>query len=83
MYEGASGSQCCTLGMCRYVAQHAQVVIAQVDFRLAPEHPVPAQVEDCTAAFKWVVLPTCHSIIWIRGGPDADLLDSVMPMHPS
>ena len=40
--------------MCRYAAQNAHVVVIQVDFRLGPEHPTPAQVEDCTAAYKWV-----------------------------
>ncbi|KAF4311718.1 Alpha/beta hydrolase fold-3 [Botryosphaeria dothidea] len=33
--------------MCRFVSHHAGVVVAQVDFRLAPEHPVPAQLNDC------------------------------------
>lgn len=42
--------------MCCYIAHHAQVVIAQVDFRLAPEFLVPAQVEDCVEAYKWVSL---------------------------
>ncbi|KAL8977977.1 MAG: hypothetical protein Q9205_006331 [Flavoplaca limonia] len=39
--------------MCRYIAHNAQVVIAQVDFRLGPEYPAPAQVEDCVEAYKW------------------------------
>lgn len=41
-------------GMCRYIAQHANVIVAQVDFRLAPEHPIPTQVNDCFDAYKWV-----------------------------
>lgn len=40
--------------MCRYIAQHANVIIAQVDFRLAPEYQVPTQVNDCFDAYKWV-----------------------------
>ncbi|OOF92455.1 hypothetical protein ASPCADRAFT_210304 [Aspergillus carbonarius ITEM 5010] len=39
--------------MCRYIAHHGNVIIAQVDFRLAPEHPIPTQVNDCFDAFKW------------------------------
>ena len=42
------------LEMCRYAAQNAHIIVIQVDFRLGPEHPTPAQVEDCTAAYKWV-----------------------------
>ncbi|KAA8647051.1 uncharacterized protein ATNIH1004_005734 [Aspergillus tanneri] len=32
---------------------HANVIIAQVDFRLAPEYPIPTQVNDCFDAYKW------------------------------
>jgi len=39
--------------MCRYISHHSQVIVAQVDFRLAPEHPVPAQLNDTFNAYKW------------------------------
>ena len=40
-------------GLCRFLATNADVAVLSVDYRLAPEHPFPAAVEDAHAAFTW------------------------------
>jgi acetyl esterase len=40
-------------GVCRFLAANSGATVLSVDYRLAPEHPFPAAVEDAQAAFGW------------------------------
>jgi acetyl esterase len=40
---------------CRFLAAHSGVAVLSTAYRLAPEHPFPAAVEDARAAYLWAL----------------------------
>lgn len=39
---------------CRIVAEKIPSVVISVDYRLTPEYPMPAQLDDCLKVYIWV-----------------------------
>jgi acetyl esterase len=56
--------------LCRILANESGCRLVSVDYRLAPEHPFPAAVEDACASTAWIVAhaaqlaidPTCLAV---------------------
>jgi monoterpene epsilon-lactone hydrolase len=43
------------LQMAAYLAQKINARILMVDYRLAPDYPFPAALDDCVAAYRWLL----------------------------
>lgn len=40
---------------CRWLARYSGSLVVAIDYRLAPEHPFPSALDDCSTAWDWLV----------------------------
>jgi acetyl esterase/lipase len=58
--------------LCRRFTRELSITVAAVDYRLAPEHPYPASLEDCYSALTWLAgLPAVDPARVAIGGAGA------------
>jgi acetyl esterase/lipase len=58
--------------LCRRFTRDLGITVAAVDYRLAPEHPYPAPLEDCYSALTWLAgLPAVDPARLAIGGASA------------
>ena len=58
--------------LCRRFARELGITVAAVEYRLAPEHPYPASLDDCYEALRWLVgLPSVDPTKVAIGGASA------------
>lgn len=56
-------------GLCRRFSHQLGITVASVEYRLAPENPYPAAVEDCYSALTWLAgLPSIDPRRVVIGG---------------
>ncbi len=65
--------------LCRQLANGARCAVYSVDYRLAPEHPFPAAVDDCVAALKFVA--ERHPRVAVGGDSAGGNLAAVVALH--
>lgn len=53
--------------LCRKLADQLKIQVFAVDYRLAPEHPFPAPLDDVLSAYKWCVEQYSDSKIILAG----------------
>jgi acetyl esterase len=66
---------------CRTLAAESGSVVVAVDYRLAPENPYPAAVEDAIAALQWAVKEYPGWTLGVAGDSAGGTLSAVVALH--
>jgi len=53
--------------LCRQLSYHTGFRVLSLDYRLAPEHPFPAALDDATAAYEWLLCQSDTKRIVVAG----------------
>lgn len=53
--------------MCRLLANESGCEVVAIDYRLAPEHPFPAPLDDCWDALRWVAKQAGEQPVIVAG----------------
>lgn len=52
--------------MCRIVSEHTNSVVVNIEYRLAPEHKAPTQLEDSWKVYKWVSRDNTYNYVQLH-----------------
>jgi acetyl esterase len=68
---------------CRVIAARAQATVVSIDYRLAPEHPFPAGLDDCWEVVDWVarerhqLAPSARRMVTVGSSAGGNLATAV------
>lgn len=61
------GSKLASRPIAAWLSQETGRRVLSIDYRLAPEHPYPAAVDDTFGAYRWLLRDHCHADIVVGG----------------
>ena len=75
------GNPCSHDDMCRSLCHRAGVMVASVDYRLAPEHKFPTALHDCYAALEWLAQQSGGGRLVVAGDSAGGNLSAALALY--